>query len=146
MAPSYSECTNKLVRARVASTTRTAAVSEHRALDAVMEHLDRHCGPVHEGGTVHLRHRPRRERLGVELTVKLAHGCAQLPFHQGDRESGRVCRHRRLQLRELFGDVLTDDVGPQAEHLPELDPRRPQLEQCPPEPLPRGQLGISGST
>ena len=65
-------------------------VSEHRALDAVMEHLDRHGRPVRECRVVHLGDRSRRERLGVELTVELVHACAQLPFHQGDGDAGRV--------------------------------------------------------
>ena len=40
-----------------------------------------------------------------------------------------------LELFELGGDVLADDVGPEAQHLAELDPRRAQLRERVPEPL-----------
>jgi hypothetical protein len=119
-------------------------IFEHLALDPVVEHLDRHRGPIHKGRSVNLGHRARRERLGFELAVELLHRRAELAFHERDRESGRVRRHRGLQLRELFGDVIADDVRTQAEHLPELDPGRAQLDQRPSQPLSRGEPGELG--
>ena len=52
---------------------------------------------------------------------------------------------RRLQLRQLHGDVVADDIGSQAQHLTELDPRRAELGQRPPQPLTvrhRDDLGV----
>ena len=71
-------------------------VSEHPALDAVMEHLDRHRGPVRECGAVHLGHRSRRERLGVELTVELLTGAPSSRSTKATAAGRARRRHRRL--------------------------------------------------
>jgi hypothetical protein len=110
-------------------------IREHAVLHAIVEHLHRHRRPVGQCRPVHLRNRSRRHRLGVERAEEVGHRGAQLAFDQRLRDTRRIRRDRRLQLPKLLGDVVTDNIRSQAQHLAELDPRRAQLGQCPPQPL-----------
>ncbi len=84
---------------------------------------------------MHLGHRAGCERLGVERSEQLPNRLSQLRFGVALGNTGRVGRDGGLQLAQLAGGVLTDQVGAQAQHLPELDVRRAQLDQSPPKTL-----------
>ena len=66
-------------------------------------------------------------RVSVEGAEKLRNRVAQLLFNCGLAYARRVGRDVGLQLAQLVGDVLTDDIGAQAEHLAELDEGRAEF-------------------
>lgn len=84
---------------------------------------------------MHLSDRPRGKRLRIELPEQLLHRASQLALDERPGDPGRVGRHMGLQVLELARHVETDQVGTQAEHLPEFDPGRAELAQRAPQPL-----------
>jgi hypothetical protein len=108
-------------------------VCDHRG-DAGSQHL--HCdrGAVVQAGEMHLRHRGRSHRVGIEFGEHLRQRPAVGGLQRGgglDRGEGR---HAVLQLRQFVGDVERHQVAAGRQHLPELDEDRPQRFECQPQP------------
>ena len=103
--------------------------------DVGPQHLDRDRRSVGQLGEVHLRHRRARDRRPVE---RPEHGVHRLPVQPREfREHlfRRERRHAVLQLGELVGDVLRQQVAPGRQHLPELDEDRPEVLEREAQPL-----------
>ncbi len=123
-------------------------IFEHAMLHAIVENLHHHRSPVVQCRFVNLSDGPGRHRIRVEGAVKIRHGTTELAFNQSLCHTRRIRCDRRLELDQLPGDVVADDIRPQAQHLTELDPRGAQLGQRPPQPLTvrhRDDLGIDMS-
>ena len=117
-------------------------------LDAIVENLHHRRSPVVQCRSVNLSDGPGRHRIRVERAVKIRHGTTELAFNQPLCHTRRIRCDRRLRFDQLPGDVVADDIRPQAQHLTELDPRGAQLGQRPPQPLTvrhRDDLGIDVS-
>ena len=90
------------------------------------QHLDDDLLPALERRRVHLGDRGRRERRLVEALEDLGDRPAVGALDDRARLGARERRHAVLQLRELVGDVLGQQVAPGRERLAELDEDRPQ--------------------
>jgi hypothetical protein len=85
---------------------------------------------------VHLRDRGARDRDHVELAEDLGVR-ALVGLVQGlDHALARYRRHVVLQLRELVGDVLGNEVAPDRKELAELHEDRTERLERAPQPLP----------
>ena len=85
--------------------------------------------PGEERRPVNLADRGRRHRHVLEGGEYLFDRVAQFRLDQGSCLLRRVGRHVGLKLFEFLGQRDADQVGPHAEDLPQLDERRPQLDQ-----------------
>ena len=78
-------------------------------------------------GAVDLADRGRGDRRQLELGKQLVQRLAQLRLDRLANDLRRIGGRRRLELLQLVGQLLADQVGPGAQQLAELDERRPQL-------------------
>ncbi len=101
--------------------------------DAGVLHLHHHRFARLERGGVHLADRRRGQRLLAEPGKQLFQRLAQLAFDHRPHRLGRISRRVFLQLLQLLGQRQTDQVGPRAEHLAQLDERRPELRERQPD-------------
>ena len=97
--------------------------------DAGAQHFHRRLAPVRQHREMHLRHRCRSDRNGVERAEHRIHRLAIGAFQRGEDFVGGKRRHVVLQAREFVGDVERDEVAAGREHLAELDENRPQAFQ-----------------
>ena len=92
--------------------------------DSGSPNLDRDLAAVREKGTVDLRDRCRRDRLGIDPEEQI--GIEVLIDHCFDlRERNR--RHLVDEPAELLDVDIREQVGTAREQLSELDVRRPEL-------------------
>ena len=89
--------------------------------DTGAQHFDRDGGAVMQAREMHLRHRGRRDRRGLEFGEDFGQRFFVRSFQRGNGLAGRKRRHPVLQLGELVGDVERHQIAPGREHLPELD-------------------------
>ena len=108
-----------------------------RAFRTVVQHLDDDLGAVLQRGCMDLRDGARPHRVGFERREQLLEWRSEILGHDPARDVRWIRRHRALELLELGGDLGADRIGPQAQHLPELDERRAELDRRPPHPLTR---------
>jgi hypothetical protein len=98
-------------------------------------HLDHDLGPVVQPRDVRLGDGRGRERREVEGGERLLHRAAQVRRQRRPHRRLVVGRHVGLELAQVGGHVRSDEVDPRAEHLAELDERRPELDERLAEPL-----------
>mmetsp|Transcript_5606 Transcript_5606/g.16812 ORF Transcript_5606/g.16812 Transcript_5606/m.16812 type:complete len:625 (-) Transcript_5606:259-2133(-) len=102
-------------------------------------HLDRHRHAlVH--GAVNLPERRRGNRLLLERVEDLLDRRAELPAHDLHRLCAAKAGHVVLQVAQHLDVLLLEHVGPRRHNLPELDERRPQLEEGVADELCGGRL------
>ncbi|OQA28532.1 MAG: hypothetical protein BWY57_03495 [Betaproteobacteria bacterium ADurb.Bin341] len=80
---------------------------------------------------VHLGKRSRAQGLLGKINEKLAERSSVLGLYHFDRFGQRQGFNTVLQPSQLVGDAIRQQIPPRAEHLAELDERRPQtLARC----------------
>ena len=135
-SPAGGSCWNSGIRsASWASPARMSrSTATFRSMSACWT-LTTTGSPVLQPGPVHLADRGRGHRLVVELVEQLLDRPAQLRL---DRRCGppRADRPARRSAGAASSSARCDahQVGPRAEHLAELDERRPQFGQGQPDP------------
>ncbi len=117
-------------------------VNRHLLLDVGVEHLDHHGLAGMEPGPMDLSDRGRGHCLGLELGKKLFDRPAELGFDEFSHRLGRIGVNFLLELLEFLGQPDSDQVGPRAENLAELDERRAELGQGQPQ---AGLPGMPGN-
>ena len=80
-----------------------------------------------------LRDRRGRERRRVELRENIRDRAAKRALERRDRERAGERRHLVLELRELRGDLRSEQIGPHGQHLAELHEDRAELLEREPE-------------
>ena len=93
----------------------------HDLVDARTDDLHHDVAAVGQPRRVHLGHRGGGEGVGLEVREHLVHRPAQGGLDAAHRFVRREGRHGVLQLRELVGDVVGQQVAARGQHLPELD-------------------------
>jgi hypothetical protein len=106
-----------------------AEVAHDLAARARPLHLDDHALARLEARRVHLRDRPGRERLRVDLGEDVLPRDAELLLHHGHDLGLRERRDAILERRQLVHDLLREEVGARREDLAELREGRPELLQ-----------------
>src|SRR5690349_22655596 len=92
---------------------------------------------------MHLRNRSARDRLVVERAEYPSDPPAVGALERRDDMFARERRHAVLQLGELVGDVLRDEIPPRGKNRTELDEDRPQRFQRETEALLAGRREIA---
>jgi hypothetical protein len=127
-------------RWRSSSTCRSSKDEAAQQVDVcVDQHLDARPLYFHDhrlaGGCqacrVHLGKRSRAQGLLGKINEKLAERSSVLGLYHFDRFGQRQGFNTVLQPSQLVGDAIRQQIPPRAEHLAELDERRPQtLARC----------------
>ncbi len=98
-------------------------------LDAGPQHLDHDLGPVLQASGVDLRDGGGGERDGVERVEDVVDRAAPGLLDDGARLGPVEGRHLILELGQLDGQVVRQQIAPGREDLAELDEDGPQLFQ-----------------
>ena len=102
-------------------------VLEDLAFRARALHLEHDRRAVGQARTVHLRDRPGRERMRVDVRERVLPRHAELALHHRDHLGLRQRRHVVLQPGELRDELGRQQVRARREHLAELGERRAEL-------------------
>ena len=105
--------------------------------------LEDDLAPVAPDRPVHLRHRGCGERGLVDRLEEFVEAIPELARKTLADQRERHRRDRRMQLRELRRPRRRNEIGPQAQDLPELHEGRAELLHREPQPL-RQRHGLDG--